>query len=66
MAKCYDCMYLAQPEAGITQFKCSKRKFIINHNIEVDFECDDFQDFSIFLMRYDMNHTISHEMREHR
>jgi hypothetical protein len=62
MPKCYDCMYLVLLKSDSAQFKCSKRRFIINHGIDVDFECDDFQDLLVFLEKYEMNNPPPHTL----
>jgi hypothetical protein len=55
MAKCYDCIYLSQTRPDLTQIKCSKRKTIINHNIEAESNCEYFQTWSEFLLKYKTN-----------
>jgi hypothetical protein len=55
MAKCYDCIYLSQARLDLTQFKCSKRRTIINHNIEAESNCEYFQTWIEFLLKYKTN-----------
>ena len=55
MAKCLDCVNLSLPRLSLTQFKCSKRIMVIDHKIEAEFECSDFQPWTGFLTKYNMN-----------